>query len=262
MKIRICAIVLIFLQLLILISCEQKTNYDFDYIIINDNNEVYLQSIGDYQEKTLTIPSKTNDGNLVKGISDEAFSGNMTIEKIIIPDSIKQLNTMAFSYCTNLKSVYIGANVEIICELAFAYCNELQEIIVDTNNEKYESINNCVIEKTSRKLIAGCRSSIIPDDVKIIDANSFVGIQALETIDIPESVIEIKTHAFLECENLKEIYLGKNITLISTAAFLYCYQLKIYTSYSDKPDGWENEWNVINAKTEPYIYAEVFWNTP
>ena len=56
---------------------------------------------------------------------------------------------------------------------------------VDKNNPYYYSINNCIIDKRSGELVAGCATSIIPTD---------------------KNVTSIGGYAFASCPYLDDIY--------------------------------------------------------
>ncbi len=66
----------------------------------------------------LEIPTEIN-GIPVICIDDGAFNNIDTIQEVIIPDSIYQINSNAFSNCQYLWYIEIGANVKIIGSQAF-----------------------------------------------------------------------------------------------------------------------------------------------
>ena len=80
-------------------------------------------------------------------------------------------------------------------------------IIVDEANPVYDSRNNCnaIIETASQKLVAGCRTTVIPDDVLIIGDEAFAGCWLLRSIDIPANVIQIGKLAFAWCMDLESV---------------------------------------------------------
>ncbi|MBR2153668.1 MAG: leucine-rich repeat protein [Bacteroidaceae bacterium] len=80
---------------------------------------------------------------------------------------------------------------------------ELISIIVDEDNPVYDSRNNCLIETASKKLVVGCRTTVIPDDVLAIGDAAFLGCWHMESIDIPANVTQIGNRAFSWCCSLK-----------------------------------------------------------
>ena len=75
-----------------------ESNPDEDYIVIN--------GITDTTVKTLEIPA-TIDGYSVREISENAFKGNKSLEKVIFSSSLKIVSAGAFSGCSNLKEVVL-----------------------------------------------------------------------------------------------------------------------------------------------------------
>lgn len=69
-------------------------------------------------------------------ITSQAFSNCYNLQSIVIPDSVKQLDTAVFEKCTSLSSVTIGSGVETIGIQCFADCVSLTEVIYsgDLNN--------------------------------------------------------------------------------------------------------------------------------
>lgn len=92
----------------------------------------------------VTVPSG------IKVVSS-AFSGNETVEKVVLPDTVTHLTADAFSGCTALTSVSLGKAVTVIEDAAFSGCTALTEIS-------------------------------IPKSVKAIGKDAFVGCTALTTV--------------------------------------------------------------------------------
>ena len=95
-------------------------------------------------------------------------------------------------------------------------CTNLTEITVDTNNTVYRSDGNCLIDIQNKSLIAGCKTSVIPDDgsVTSIAQYAFWGHRGLEEITVPKAVTEVGEYAFYMCTRLENItFLSKDIVL-------------------------------------------------
>lgn len=173
-----------------------------------------LLTIGDYAFyncnalQTLIFPNK------LQTIGDYAFYSCDALQSVDIPDSVKTLGSRSFASCANLKEVTIGAGVENIrinyngsSETPLSNCSSLEKINVNAQNKKYYSSGNCIIERSSGKLIVGCKNGVIPVDgsVKTIGTSAFYGM-GLRKITIPTSVTYLDDYSFGDNSNLYYIY--------------------------------------------------------
>lgn len=149
----------------------------------------------------------------------------------IIPDdgSVISLGDYAFKG-TGITSVLIPACVTYIGTRVFVGCKDLTEITVAEGNSQFYSQGNCLIKKENAGVLAGCKSSVIPDDgsVTAILANAFAGC-SITSISIPNNVTYIGAGAFDGCANLTEITLSDEITFIGDYALRDCAALKRIT---------------------------------
>ena len=187
-------------------------------------SDIGITSIGDYAFSycrgltSITIPDS------VTSIKGYAFYDCSGLTSITIPDSVTSMGYSAFEECSGLTSVTIGSGVTSIGLNVFNRCSRIESLIVAEGNEKYHSINNCIIETETKKLIAGCKTSIIPSDgsVTTIGNHAFNGCSGLTSIIIPNSVILIGDYAFFTCEGLIDLTIGDGVTSIGVSAFYYC----------------------------------------
>ena len=128
----------------------------------------------------------------------DACTGGITIPSKMIGCSVTSIGDEAFLGCENITSISIPNSVTSIGERLFSYCNKLTTIIVDTENPVYDSRDNCnaIIETTTNKLIAGCKSTVIPSSVTSLSSGAFFGIWGLTSITIPKNVTSIESSAF------------------------------------------------------------------
>lgn len=167
---------------------------------------------------------------------DYAFYGCDDLEAITLPESITSIGQHAFQQCSPLTSIYIPSGVESIGEGVFWGCSNLNSIIVDSNNKVYDSRSNCnaIIHKSTKTLVAGCKNTVIPEDVTSIGTSAFGGCFFLNSITIPEKVTSIGNLAFEDC-HFSSFIIPKGVTSIGYAAFTYCYNLTSVTSYITNP---------------------------
>ena len=167
---------------------------------------------------SVTIP------NSVTEIGDEAFSGCTNLTSVTIPNSVTSIGWRAFDGCYGLTSVTIPNSVTSIGDWAFLACTGLTSIEVESDNRFYDSRNNCnaIIETATGKLIQGCISTVIPDDVTSIGDWAFAFCSGLTSVTIPNSVTSIGECAFEGCSGLTAITIPNSVTSIGFSAFNGC----------------------------------------
>lgn len=165
----------------------------------------------------------------VKTIGMAAFCGCANLTSVVIENGLTSIGTQAFYNCDNLASIVIPSTVTNIAPNAFMHCSSLASLIVAVGNPKYQSEGNCIIDKTTNKVICGCVESEIPSGTKIIGYYSFEDCVGLYSITIPDTVTDIHTSAFRQCRDLGEIKLGSGVERIDNKAFEYCTSLRAVT---------------------------------
>ena len=168
----------------------------------------------------------------VTAIGKEAFSGCTSLVSVTIGDYVTTIVDYAFFGCTSLASVTIPDSVTSIGAGAFKGCAGLESLTVDTNNTVYDSRNNCnaVIETGSNTLIAGCKNTVIPNDVTTVGEDAFFGCTSLTSVTIPDSVTSIGDFAFCGCTSLASVTIPDSVTSIGFEAFGYL-------NYGSKAEG-------------------------
>ncbi len=134
------------------------------------------------------------------------YSKNGTLRSVTLPSTLTTIGNYAFNESV-IKSIFIPKSVSEIGYGVFSRCNDLEVISVDPENAYFYSSNGCnaIIEKTSGKLIAGCKTTTIPDNVTAIGRNAIYYIKGLTDIVIPASVCVIEKYAFGSCKNLTSV---------------------------------------------------------
>ena len=171
----------------------------------------------------------------VMEIGESAFVGCTGTTGIVIPNSVTEIRSSAFADCTSLTSIVIPDSVTEIGCGAFNGCTSLANISVSVYNHSYVSINNCCLSKDLRRLIFGCRTSIIPEGLSMIEKSAFFGCTGLTSIVIPDSVTEIGCGAFYGCTSLTSIVIPEGVTKIGRSAFKGCTGLANISVSVDNP---------------------------
>lgn len=192
----------------------------------------------------IQIPSTT------KTIGFTAFSGCTSLKNILLPDSltvisvglfsecdslcnvlipshVMKIESYAFEGCISLSSMLIPKNILSIEEDVFAGCTALSELEVEQGNAKYDSRNGCnaIVESATNTLIAGCRTTIIPDGILHIAGGAFKRCSDLECIALPQGLISVGHEAFAECKSLININIPESVQSMGYGVFDGCTSL-------------------------------------
>ena len=145
-------------------------------------------------------------GDNITKIGNYAFRDCINLQDINFPNSVTEIGYNSFTGCEKLSSIYIPATITKIGYGAFSNCKMLSSIIVDEENTIYDSRDSCnaIIETATNKLLIGCKTSIIPDDVTRIALEAFSKC-SLTSIIMPQNMNKIGDKAFGDCIRLRTI---------------------------------------------------------
>lgn len=172
---------------------------------------------------------KIKDGTEV--IGEAAFKNILTIEHIIMPDSITTIENEAFDGCDYLKKVEFSTKLISIGDAAFRHC-PIKEVKFPSN---LQYIGKCAFE------CCKIREVVLPDSLLSLQKDAFKGCfklkyvklsislseitgfaeTGIEYIDIPPNVKVIGDCAFYHSK-LQHIFLPEGLEKIGEAAFRYC----------------------------------------
>ena len=162
----------------------------------------------------------------VKDVYGSAFNGCSGLKKLDLPGSLVSIGEMAFADCTSLESVIITSFLTNIESDSFYGCDGLTSIRVEEGNPAFDSRDNCnaVIRTQDDELVIACKTTVIPNTVKVIGKNAFGGLKELREITLPASIEHIGAVAFYGCDNLQEVISQMSIPCtVDETAFLTNY---------------------------------------
>lgn len=185
--------------------------------------------------KNITLPNSLTFAGV------RAFGQNRYMKSISLPDSLTELSNQLFSFCTNLSNVYVSMNSKLTSiGLGAFYQTELSTIFIPANvssintnyglvwsgvgesshvsgalqlsrivvsiyNNLYADYDyNCIVNKETKELIAGCAFTYIPEynsnNVKSIGTAAFIATVFSSHCGflIPSSITDIADGAFQE----------------------------------------------------------------
>ena len=158
----------------------------FEYDSLNKGYVVRFYTIGWLNKETeLEIPSEYQ-GEPVVGIRGDVFANVKSLEKVKLPDTIKEIRGGAFRNASNLEEFNIPDGIPEIKGETFQGCSSLKEIT-------------------------------IPDSVTRIGGHAFRENYSLSKVNISSNskLKEIGSSAFRDCYKLDEIYLPKGVSVDS-----------------------------------------------
>ena len=167
---------------------------------------------------SVAIPSSVTSIGMV------AFYQCSGLTSIAIPDGVTSIGMGAFLGCSSVTDIFIPAGVTSIEGNVFGNCYALASLNVAEENAVYYSVNNCIIERESKALVVGCKTSVIPSDGSVTSIGDFVfyGCSDLTSVTIPGGVTSIGASAFSDCDGLTSIAIPGGVTSIGNSAFTGC----------------------------------------
>lgn len=220
-------------------SLQSASAYDFVvngiyYNILSTSDQTCSVTFKDTKfnsyKGSIVIPSSVTYNSTrytVKKIESSAFSMCEGLASVTIPSGITQISAQAFYRCIALTSVNIPSSVTYISNDAFEGSG-LSRITVNSQNSYYDSRNSCnaIISTSNNELIVGCKTTVIPSNVKSIGYNAFSMCEGLTSINIPNSVTNIGMNAFAQCTNLQSINIPTSLKILESGVFAYCEKLE------------------------------------
>ena len=127
--------------------------------------------------------------------TNNRYTYEKNITKLLIPDSVIAIGSEAFSYNTAIKNIIVSHKLEYIGQKAFTGC----------------------------KMMTGF---ILPSTVKYIETEAFDGCwNAFKELTIPVSVRHIGSHAFRGCITLEKVIFSGSVDKIGSGIFESCDKL-------------------------------------
>ena len=209
---------------------EPQYRYAFVFTL-NGTGDGYIIESNGFKGSVLTLPSEY-EGKPVVETAYWAFRNNNSIQKLIIPDSIKVIGKESFSACYGLTEVVMGNGVEKISDGAFDGCDILSKINFSSS-----------LKEIGNSAFSGCKFTDItlPNSVKKIGGSCFSGNQSLSSIDLAQ-VEEIGGYAFSSCPMISVARIPSTVKVVGKNLFSGGNTLILCES-ERQPEGFDEEWN-------------------
>ena len=232
-KIKIIMVILVIISSILLIANYSNAATD-EYVTttvingvtanweyrLNDSNQIVdLKCTNPSDLKgSVTIPT-TLDGKTVTSLRFDAFKSATNITEIVIPDSVKKIESNAFANCTKLTKVDLGSIEEMSYEV-FKGCTSLTTITIPKTLKNGTIDEGCLSNPNITSITLEEGLTVIPSG---LCANT-----GITSITIPSSVKKIEDYAFANCTKLTKVDLG-SIEEMSYKVFSGCTSLTAIT---------------------------------
>ena len=201
---------------------------------LNDDASSYtLVGLGSFSGDTLAVD--IHGGLTVTGIDASAFDKSLNVKQVIIGEDTS-FGTI-FSENKNITSLAIAGSRKIL-EMAFIDCTALE-------NVKFTA--------TAKDAVVGGNQSSDEEPWIEIQANAFLGCNALSEIKLSERTTVLGDQAFAICSSLKSINIPKALESFGEGVFLYCNSLETVYNNNERQDLATEIINLDSVKT-------IFWN--
>ena len=207
-----------------------------------------IQAFADTAITRITTPSK------VEEIGAYAFSGCASLENCTIEgNSLKTIQHEAFSGANALKSIALPASVTYVGQSAFS---EPYESSALTYNE--DGKGGCYLgnEANPYQVLVGVTNTSIKtltinEKTKVIAGEALRAVSEVKALTIPSSVITIGDYAFFQMVSLESIIIPESVTTMGAGLFGSCAELKSIT-LNNSPTAIGSGFAVDCAKLEKF----------
>ena len=178
-----------------------------------------------YKQKSGIVKVVLPEGlDIIAGYGYGGFYGCRNLKEVVLPQSLTSICSGAFAFC-DIQKIVIPKNVRFIGDFVLGGNKNLRSIAVERGNPYFEAIENCLIQKSNKKLIAVCNTGAIPEGVRIIGKDAFSYYSGAESIEMPNSVDTIEYAAFRNCSEIKKVAVSSSVKIIPDYAFDTCASL-------------------------------------
>lgn len=221
------------------VSAEELISGDYTYVILEDGTAKITAYNG--ADVDVTVPDKIEELD-VTVIGAGAFDQKGDIESLVIPGSVKELETGAVNFCTKLESITInegalseipGSAIKNCAALTtvnlpsnvtsigtFAGCTALENIAIASDNESLKNVDGVICSADMKTLIK------FPQGKKATEYY------------IPTSVTKIANNAFYEVQSPVKVYIPLSVKEIEGLPFAYS-RVTLHYEGTSLPAGWQ-----------------------
>lgn len=204
-------------------------------VVIEDyyRNNLPVTTISDRAFRGSTSVEKIVIGANVTAIGEEAFYGCDNLKSVKLPNDLISMGAGVFQGCDLLEEITIPYGVSSVPEYAFAYCHSLQSVTFEV--KETESIDGELFLSGTTTIgssaFVDCRSItelVMPQTLTGIGSSAFSRMSSLKKVTLNSDIDYINSSAFYSDVSLEEIIFGEDskLTFIGAGAFQGCTELE------------------------------------
>ena len=153
--------------------------------------------------REITVPEGT-----LKIVSGVGFNGNKSVKRVILPDSVIEIEAEVFMGATNLEEIIIPDTLTSIGNRVFSNCLVLRSVRVRRNGE-----------------ISDENKVTLPSKLTELGEGAFEGCRLITSVELPEGITEIKSYTFRKCSGLVSVVLPNGLESVGNEIFGECYSI-------------------------------------
>lgn len=158
---------------------------------------------------TIIVP-ETLDGYVVKGVEEEGFYEQKSLEHVVLPNTVEIIKYGAFDRCKKLTNINMPSSLKVVEGRAFSRTN-VKELVF---SEGLTSIGFAMCESCYN-----LKRVVLPNSLLTISDNAFSDCTNLSSVQISNELIALGECAFNGCAKLGKLDLPKTLTSIGSYAF-------------------------------------------
>ncbi len=228
--------------------------------------DICLQHWDSNGDNSLSYPEAAQVSSL-----NLAFNGTgiSTFDELQYFTGLATLNRYEFQNCNSLERITVPRSVNLIQPSIFQGCNSLRHITVDPDNPTFDSRDNCnaIIETATNKLVAGCKSTIIPEGVTAIGEGALENLP-MSALTLPTTLQTIESYGIHLIDGLESLTVNAVTPPTITEHFLYgtprtipvivpVESLAAYYNYNNTGQPWGGFTNIIADGNISFVDAAV-----
>ena len=175
-------------------------------------------------------------GDVISGAGDREFLLCLSLRVVVFNEGLETINEASFNQ-TSLEHIICPSTLIEIDNLAFCGCKNLSELVLNEGLQRIgkQAFNNCIslesisipstVTYINDMVFSGCcrlRELVFNNGLQNIGFSAFSSCASLESIQLPSSLTKIGRSSFSNCSNLRSVTMSEGIQRMERSAFKEC----------------------------------------